>query len=54
MIGFTAGGFLYLALANMVPEILELSKSRNIWTILMEMASMSFGVYLMYLVAITE
>ena len=52
MIGFTTGGFLFLALTNMIPEILKISKNKNILTIWMEIASISFGVYLMYLIAI--
>jgi len=54
LIGFTAGGFLYLALGNMVPEILDLAKTKGIFEILTEIASMSTGMYLMYLIAITE
>jgi len=54
LIGFTAGGFLYLALANMIPEILDLVKNKNIFDILLEMACMGLGIYLMYLIALAE
>jgi len=54
LIGFTAGGFLYLALSNMVPEILDLTKGKNVFDIILEMGSMTFGMYLMYLIAISE
>jgi zinc transporter 7 len=54
LIGFTAGGFLYLGLTNMIPEIIELTKGKNIIHIILELASMALGVYVMYLIALSE
>lgn len=46
MLGFTGGGFLYLAMSNMIPEILKSSPKTNFWDALLEVISMAAGAYL--------
>lgn len=46
LLGFTAGGFLYLALANMVPELLNSPKKATFFEALIEVALGFLGVSL--------
>jgi len=46
LLGFTAGGFLYLALANMVPELLNSPKKATFFEALVEVALGFLGVSL--------
>ncbi|CAG5118950.1 unnamed protein product [Candidula unifasciata] len=48
---FTAGGFIYIALVSVIPELLE--KSRT-WQSIKEILAMIVGVFLMVLVALYE
>lgn len=46
LLGFTAGGFLYLALANMVPELLHSPKKATFFEALIEVGLCLIGVSL--------
>jgi zinc transporter 7 len=48
---FTAGGFIYIAIADVIPELLENSSFKQT---LRELFGICFGIFMMYLIAIYE
>lgn len=47
---FTAGGFIYIALVSVIPELLE-EENPNLKQTILQVAAMLFGVYMMVLIA---
>src|SRR5687768_7586125 len=44
LLGFTAGGFLYLALGNMIPELLHSAKKATLFDLILEVGLGLLGV----------
>ena len=56
LLPFTAGGFLYIALVSIVPDLLEVgmgSEKKSLWTVV-EVGAVGLGVVVMALVTIVE
>ena len=53
ILGFTAGGFIYISLVSIVPEIIGEGKSSLVQT-MMEVGAMCFGISFMIVVALYE
>ena len=51
LLPFTAGGFLYIALVSIAPDLLE---SGNLWESTVELLALSLGIFIMALVTIIE
>lgn len=51
VLSFTAGGFIYIALVSVIPELLE---NTSLWQSIKESFAMMFGIYLMYLIGMYE
>lgn len=47
---FTAGGFIYIALVSVIPELLNESKPQKLMQSLLEIAALLGGVYMMVLI----
>ena len=54
ILSFTAGGFVYISLVSIIPEILEDSHKTTFLQTLMEVLAMCAGIFLMVLVALYE
>jgi len=55
LLSVTAGGFMYMCLTQVIPEILQdLHKHHSIWHMLQIIASLLLGVSLMYGVTLIE
>uniref|UniRef100_A0A0N5AVR2 Zinc/iron permease n=1 Tax=Syphacia muris TaxID=451379 RepID=A0A0N5AVR2_9BILA len=51
VLAFTAGGFIYIALVSVIPELLE---NTSAWQSVKESLAMLLGIYLMYLIGLYE
>ncbi|KAL3307372.1 hypothetical protein Ciccas_014118 [Cichlidogyrus casuarinus] len=51
---FTAGGFIYIALVTVIPDLLSTSQKSSIWQNLIELFAMLLGIMLMVIVGMYE
>jgi len=51
----TAGGFLYMTLSQIMPELMSsIKKDTTLLDLLLNLLCISFGLYLMYLIILLE
>ena len=51
VLGFTAGGFIYISCADIIPELLETEEGEGLWQAVKEVVAICVGILMMVFIA---